>query len=71
MNFLYLQDELKNELEELEQEQLNERLIGAERAPVHAPAVASSSRVTQREGESFHVPAPCPIRSMRSSGMGG
>lgn len=42
-------DELKNELEELEQEQLNERLIGAERAPVHAPAVASSSRVTQRE----------------------
>jgi len=32
------EDEIKTELEELEQEELNERLSGAERAPVHLPA---------------------------------
>jgi len=32
------EDELKAELEELEQDELNERLSGAERAPVHMPA---------------------------------
>ncbi|KAG6812330.1 hypothetical protein H0H92_003414 [Tricholoma furcatifolium] len=32
------EDELKQELEELEQDELNERLSGAERAPVHLPA---------------------------------
>lgn len=31
------QDELKAELEALEQEELDDRLAGAERAPVHAP----------------------------------
>jgi len=31
-------DQLKAELEELEQDELNERLSGAERAPVHMPA---------------------------------
>ncbi|KAF8076332.1 Snf7-domain-containing protein [Lyophyllum atratum] len=31
------EDELKAELEELEQDELNERLSGAERAPVHMP----------------------------------
>ncbi len=31
---------MKNELEELEQEQLNDRLMGAERAPVHSPTRA-------------------------------
>jgi charged multivesicular body protein 4 len=31
------EDELKNELAELEQEQLNEVLSGAERVPVHSP----------------------------------
>jgi len=30
-------DELKAELDELEQDELNEQLRGAERAPVHAP----------------------------------
>lgn len=35
------EDELKNELEELEQAELNDRLIGAESAPVHAPAFAA------------------------------
>lgn len=55
------QDELKNELEELEQEQLNERLVGAERAPVHAPApavTAGPSRVDpQGQSESLRVSA--------------
>jgi hypothetical protein len=46
-----LQDELKNELEELEQEQLNERLVGAERAPVHAPVSAGPSRVSHQQGK--------------------
>lgn len=41
------EDELKNELEELEQEELNERLVGAEKVPSHTPAVsAGPSRVT-------------------------
>jgi charged multivesicular body protein 4 len=31
------QDELKAELEALEQEELDDRLAGAERAPIHAP----------------------------------
>lgn len=48
---LLLQDELKNELEELEQEQLNERLVGAERAPVHAPVSAGPSRVSHQQGK--------------------
>lgn len=39
------QDELKDELEELEQAELNERLVGAEHVPVHTPAVAGPSRV--------------------------
>jgi hypothetical protein len=40
-----LQDELKNELEELEQAELNERLVGADHVPVHTPALAGPSRV--------------------------
>lgn len=39
------EDELKAELEELEQDQLNERLSGAEHAPVHLPA---GTRVEER-----------------------
>lgn len=35
------QEDLKNELAELEQEELNDRLMGADRAPVHTPAVAA------------------------------
>jgi len=40
------EDELKAELAELEQEELDERLMGAERVPIHTPgpAVAESSR---------------------------
>jgi charged multivesicular body protein 4 len=34
---LIYQDELKAELEALEQEELDDRLAGAERAPIHAP----------------------------------
>ncbi|PWN97459.1 Snf7-domain-containing protein [Tilletiopsis washingtonensis] len=37
------EDELKNELEELEQEELNQRLIGADHVPVHTPAHMSSA----------------------------
>lgn len=42
------EDELKNELEELEQDELNERLVGADSVPLHTPAVVSSgpSRVS-------------------------
>ncbi|CAE6370785.1 unnamed protein product [Rhizoctonia solani] len=35
------EDELKDELAELEQEELNDRLMGADRAPVHTPAVTT------------------------------
>ncbi|KAG8694189.1 ESCRT-III subunit protein snf7 [Ceratobasidium sp. 428] len=35
------EDELKEELAELEQEELNDRLMGADRAPVHTPAVTA------------------------------
>lgn len=45
------QDELQNELDELEQEQLNDKLMGAERAPVHSP-VAKMTHGEQRERES-------------------
>lgn len=46
---LPIQDELKNELEELEQEELNERLVGAESAPSHVPqGVAGPSRHAAR-----------------------
>lgn len=41
------QDELKAELAELEQEDLNERLMGADHVPVHQPAGAS--RVSESE----------------------
>lgn len=41
-----LQDELKAELGELEQEDLNERLLGADHVPVHTPA--GPSRVEAR-----------------------
>jgi charged multivesicular body protein 4 len=45
ISLYYSQDELKNELEELEQAELNERLIGADHVPVHTPAMAGPSRV--------------------------
>lgn len=35
------EDELKNELEELEQAELNERLVGADNVPAHTPALAA------------------------------
>lgn len=41
------EDELKAELEELEQDGLNERLMGADHVPVHTPA-AGASRVETR-----------------------
>lgn len=34
----FLQEELNAELEAMEQEQLNDRLLGAERVPVHNPS---------------------------------
>lgn len=37
------EDELKNELEELEQDELNERLVGADSVPLHTPAIVNSS----------------------------
>lgn len=40
------QDELKNELEELEQEELNDRLVGADSVPVHTPQAIHSTLTT-------------------------
>lgn len=50
------EDELKAELEALEQEELDDRLAGAERAPVHAPTspvgvTSGRERVAQRQEE--------------------
>jgi charged multivesicular body protein 4 len=47
---LHLQDELKAELEALEQEELDDRLAGAERAPVHAP-ISPIGQTSGRERE--------------------
>jgi charged multivesicular body protein 4A/B len=33
-----MKDELKQELADLESEELNDRLMGADRAPIHSPA---------------------------------
>lgn len=38
------EDELRTELQELEQEELNERLVGAEAAPAHTLPTPSASR---------------------------
>lgn len=38
------QDELKRELEDLEQEELNDRLMGADHVPVHQPAQKAAER---------------------------
>ena len=40
MSLIYIQEELKAELAELEQEELDTRLAGAEHVPVHHPAGA-------------------------------
>ncbi|EMD40842.1 hypothetical protein CERSUDRAFT_131156 [Gelatoporia subvermispora B] len=47
-------DELKAELDEMEQDELNERLMGAEHAPVHQP----SGRAQERES---HAPGAQPV----------
>lgn len=51
----YIQDELKQELAELEQEELNARLAGAERAPTNALPTA------REEGEC--LPQLTPLRN--------
>ena len=43
-----MKDELKQELAELESEELNDRLMGADRAPIHSPA-GTSKVVAQGE----------------------
>lgn len=48
------EDELKDELAELEDQQLQERLAGAERVPVHSPV---SNRVAAPRRESLCNPA--------------
>ncbi|EJT97491.1 Snf7-domain-containing protein [Dacryopinax primogenitus] len=49
------EDELKEQLAELEQEELDNKLMGAERAPVHAPSepsrVAAAPQKTSEEDE--------------------
>ena len=53
------QDELKAELEALEQEELDDRLAGAERAPIHAP----TSPVGVTSGRERMCPTP-PLLSV-------
>lgn len=43
------EDELKDELAELEQEELNDRLMGADHVPVHTPASPGKDRVAESE----------------------
>lgn len=50
------EDELADELEALEQEQLNERLVGADRVPIHTPvspehAAPARHRVEEEDDE--------------------
>lgn len=45
---VYDEDDIQNELEELEQETLNERLAEADHVPVHTPPVADKTLTTQR-----------------------
>lgn len=45
------EDDLKNELAELEQEELNDRLMGADRAPVHTPAGPSTVSAGRTKAE--------------------
>lgn len=50
------EDELADELEALEQEQLNERLVGADHVPVHTPAspqheIPARRRVEEEDDE--------------------
>lgn len=49
------EDELQDELNELEQEVLDDRLKGAERAPVHTPATPVKERT--QPGKLFSVSA--------------
>ncbi|MCO5565869.1 hypothetical protein L7F22_019544 [Adiantum nelumboides] len=50
------EDELKNELDELEQAELNDRLVGAESVPSHLPAVtAGPSRVNGQANQAQTV----------------
>jgi charged multivesicular body protein 4A/B len=53
------QDELKAELEALEQEELDDRLRGADRVPVHTPA----SPIGQTNGPSRMSPILFPVPS--------
>ncbi|EIN10916.1 Snf7-domain-containing protein [Punctularia strigosozonata HHB-11173 SS5] len=56
------EDELKAELAELEQEELNDRLMGADHVPIHAPAgpskvQSSSARVAEEDDEEAQLKA--------------
>lgn len=55
-DFPTLQDELKAELEEMEQEVLNERLSEADHAPVHLPP--SSTRAKESKFDAVHFILP-------------
>jgi hypothetical protein len=57
---LCMQEDLKKELEELEQEDLNERLAGAEHAPVHLPPGAR-----REQGSDYYIRFT-PYHSLRS-----
>ena len=57
--------EIKAELDELEQDQLNERLSGAEHAPVHLPAKTGVQRasfmMTLIQGTYLLAPLETPV----------
>lgn len=50
------EDELNDELEQLEQDELNNRLLGAERAPMHSPAAAQTHAQPAQASTSGHIP---------------
>ncbi|TIA68416.1 hypothetical protein E3P92_04042 [Wallemia ichthyophaga] len=53
------EDELNVELEQLEQDELNNRLLGAERAPMHTPAAAQTPAQPAQASSSGYIP-PAP-----------
>ena len=57
------QDELKAELEALEQEELDDRLRGADRVPMHTPASPIGQTNGPSRMSSVTLPSPIPFRS--------
>jgi charged multivesicular body protein 4 len=64
---MFMKESLKAELEELEQDQLNERLSGADHVPIHLPAGARVEGVCFIPQHRSSLPdiLPCPATETR------